>query len=142
MEIRDLLLMCIDRKASDIHLTENEPPILRIDGKLTRTDAPALSRENLKKVVYGVLTDSQKAMFERDLELDFSLALPQLDRFRVNIHMQKGCVEAALRRVPLVIPTTDELGMPAILPELARRPNGLVLVTGPTGVSKIVRAHV
>ncbi|MDD5513665.1 MAG: type IV pilus twitching motility protein PilT [Candidatus Omnitrophica bacterium] len=136
MEIRDLLLMCIDRKASDIHLTENEPPILRIDGKLTRTDAPALSRENLKKVVYGVLTDSQKAMFERDLELDFSLALPQLDRFRVNIHMQKGCVEAALRRVPLVIPTIDELGMPAILPELARRPNGLVLVTGPTGVGK------
>jgi twitching motility protein PilT len=75
-------------------------------------------------------------MFERDLELDFSLALPQLDRFRVNIHMQKGCVEAALRRVPLVIPTIDELGMPAILPELARRPNGLVLVTGPTGVGK------
>ena len=136
MEIRDLLLMCIDRKASDIHLTENEPPILRIDGKLIRTDSPALSRENLKKVVYGVLTDSQKAMFERDLELDFSLALPQLDRFRVNIHMQKGCVEAALRRVPLVIPTIDELGMPAILPELARRPNGLVLVTGPTGVGK------
>lgn len=136
MEIRDLLLMCIEKKASDVHITENEPPILRIDGKLFRTSLPVLDKQELKKIIYGVLTNSQKEMFERDLELDFSLALPGLDRFRVNVHMQKGSVEAALRRVPLVIPTVEELGLPAVLVDLARKPNGLVLVTGPTGVGK------
>ncbi|MDD5431910.1 MAG: type IV pilus twitching motility protein PilT [Candidatus Omnitrophica bacterium] len=136
MEIRDLLVMCIEKQASDLHLTENEPPILRIDGKLNRTTLPVMSKDTLKKMIYGILTNTQKEMFERDLELDFSLALPDLDRFRVNIHMQKGSVEAACRRVPLVIPTMESLGLPAIIPELARRPNGLVLVTGPTGMGK------
>lgn len=136
MEIRELLVLCIDKKASDLHLTEKEPPILRIDGKLHRTEFPALTRESLKKMIYSVLTDPQKEMFEKDLELDLSLALPGLDRFRVNVHMQKGSVEAAFRRVPLVIPNIDELGLPPIALDLARKPNGLVLVTGPTGVGK------
>lgn len=136
MEIRNLLVMCIEKKASDLHLTENEPPILRIDGRLRRIDHPALSRDDLKKNIYGVLTNTQKEMFERDLELDFSLALPDMDRFRVNIHMQKGSVEAAFRRVPLVTPGIKDLGLPAVAIDLARRPNGLVLVTGPTGVGK------
>jgi twitching motility protein PilT len=87
-------------------------------------------------MIYGVLTDQQKEIFERDLELDFSLALANLDRFRVNIHIQKGSVEAAFRRVPLVIPTIQQLGLPQIVTDLARRPNGLVLVTGPTGMGK------
>lgn len=136
MEIRDLLLLCIDNKASDLHLTEKEPPILRIDGKLRRTELDVLTKDELKKMIYGVLTNVQKEMFERDLELDFSLALPDMDRFRVNLHVQKGCVEAAFRRVPLLIPTPKELGLPSILTDLARRPNGLVLLTGPTGVGK------
>jgi twitching motility protein PilT len=87
-------------------------------------------------MVYSILTSAQKEIFERDLELDFSLALPQLDRFRVNMHLQRGCVEAAFRRVPLEIPTFEQLGLPSIIKEMARRPNGLVLVTGPTGVGK------
>lgn len=136
MEIRELLLLCIEKKASDLHLTDNEPPILRIDGKLYRSALAKLKGEELKKMIYSVLTNFQKEMFERDLELDFSIALPGLDRFRVNVHMQKGCVEAAFRRVPLVIPTFEDLGLPAIAKDLARRPNGLVLVTGPTGVGK------
>jgi len=136
MEIRDLLLLCIEKKASDLHLTENEPPILRIDGHLNRTDFPKLKQQDLKSIIYGILTSPQKEMFERDLELDFSVALPGLDRFRVNIHIQKGCVEAAFRRVPLVIPTVADLGLPDIIPALARKPNGLVLVTGPTGMGK------
>lgn len=136
MDIRSLLLLCIEKKASDLHLTEKEPPILRIDGKIHRTDYETLSREELKKNIYAVLTNFQKEKFERDLELDFSLALPGLDRFRVNVHMQKGVVEAAFRRVPLVTPTIQDLGLPGIAIELARRPNGLVLVTGPTGVGK------
>lgn len=136
MEIRELLSLTIEKGASDLHLTENEPPILRIDGSLCRTDNPALARDDLKRLIYSVLTDIQKSEFERELELDFSLALPELDRFRVNVHVQKGCVEAALRRVPLEIPSFERLGLPPIVESLARKPNGLVLVTGPTGAGK------
>ena len=136
MEIRELLLACIDKIASDLHLTEKEPPILRIDGRLLRTKFAPLSRDDLKKMIYSILTNTQKEVFERDLELDLSLALPGLDRFRVNIHMQKGSVEAAFRRVPLVIPKLEDLGLPPIVIDLARKPNGLVLVTGPTGMGK------
>jgi twitching motility protein PilT len=136
MEIHELLVLCIKKRASDLHLTENEPPILRIDGRLHRTDLPVLNRDALKKMIYGVLTDSQKEMFERDLELDFSLALPGLDRFRVNVHLQKGSVEAAFRRIPLEIPSIEQLGLPPVVMDLGRKPNGLVLITGPTGVGK------
>lgn len=136
MEINDLLLMCIEKKASDLHLTNGEPPILRIDGRLSRSQHDTLYSQDLKKMIYSILTNPQKEMFERDLELDFSLALPGLDRFRVNIHMQRGSVEGAFRRVPLVVPKIEELGLPTIIKELARKPNGLVLVTGPTGMGK------
>jgi twitching motility protein PilT len=136
MDINELLLLCVKKRASDLHLTENEPPIYRIDGVLHRHEAIPLTREAMKKMIYGVLTDTQKEMFERDLELDFSLALPNLDRFRVNIHQQKGSVEGAFRRIPLEIPNIETLGLPPVVMDLARRPNGLVLVTGPTGVGK------
>jgi twitching motility protein PilT len=136
MEIRDLLMLCIEKNASDLHLTENEPPILRIDGQLHRLKQPPLERATLKSIIYSVLTNVQKETFEKKLELDFSLALPQLDRFRVNIHIQRGSVEAAFRRIPLDIPGFEALGLSPIVRELARRPNGLVLVTGPTGMGK------
>jgi len=136
MDLKELLSLCIKEQASDLHITENEPPILRIDGKLIRTNYPVLSREDTKKLIYSILTGTQKEIFERDKELDFSLSLAGMDRFRVNIHLQKGSVEAALRRVPLRIPSIEELGLPPIVKELARKPNGLVLVTGPTGVGK------
>lgn len=136
MEIQELLKLVIEKKASDLHFTENEPPLLRIDGALQRISAEPLSKDDLKRLIYSVLTDMQKTEFERELELDFSLALPDLDRFRVNVHMQRGSVEAALRRIPLVIPTFESLRLPPIFETLARKPNGLVLVTGPTGVGK------
>lgn len=136
MEIKDLLMLCIEKAASDLHITENEPPILRIDGKLHRTDLPVLNKPTLKSLIYGILTNPQKELFEQELELDFSLALPGMDRFRVNVHMERGAVEAAFRRVPLSVPSSEELGLPPIIGELARKPNGLVLVTGPTGVGK------
>ncbi len=136
MEIRDLLLMCIEKSASDLHITENEPPILRIDGRLVRTELEKLNKPDLKRLVYGILSNAQKEIFERELELDFSLALPELDRFRVNIHTQKGSVEAAFRRIPLEIPDFSKLGLPKIVLDLADKPNGLVLVTGPTGMGK------
>ena len=136
IEIRDLLLLCIEKKASDLHLTEKEPPILRIDGKLNRINQPPLNREDLKRMIYSVLTNPQKAMVEQRLELDFSLALAGMDRFRVNVHIQRGSVEAAFRHVPLRIPSLEELGLPSIVNDLARKSNGLVLVTGPTGAGK------
>lgn len=136
MEIRDLLLLCIKKGASDLHITENEPPVLRFNGKLSRSELEPIQRHDLKKMIYGILSNPQKEMFEKNLELDFSLALPDLDRFRANVHIQKGCVEAAFRRIPLEIPTIEALKLPPIITELARRPNGLVLVTGPTGMGK------
>ncbi|MDI6605906.1 MAG: PilT/PilU family type 4a pilus ATPase [Candidatus Omnitrophota bacterium] len=136
MEIRELLLLCIKKEASDLHITVNEPPVLRIDGNLHRTELDSLDKAELKKMIYELLTNTQKEVFERDLELDFSLALPSLDRFRVNVHTQRGSVEAAFRRVPLEIPSMEFLGLPEVIPELARRPNGLVLITGPTGTGK------
>lgn len=136
MEIRKLLSLAIEKGASDLHLTDSEPPILRIDGALRRTEGDKLTSDDLKRLIYSVLTDMQKTEFEKELELDFSLALPDLDRFRVNVHMQKGSVEAALRRVPLDIPELSALRLPSIIETLSRKPNGLVLVTGPTGVGK------
>jgi len=136
LDMKDLLMLCVEKKASDLHITEKEPPILRIDGRIQRTTLPVLDRETTKRLIYSVLTDPQKEQFEKNLELDLSMSLPGMDRFRVNIHMQKNSVEAAFRRVPLTVPSIDDLGIPHIVKELARKPNGLVLVTGPTGVGK------
>lgn len=136
MELRDLLLLSIEKKASDLHLTYDSPPILRIDGRLVITNKDPLNREDLKKMIYGILTDSQKEVYERERELDFSLALSGMDRFRVNVHMQRGAVEAAFRRIPIFIPNMAELGLPPVVVDFARKPNGLVLITGPTGTGK------
>ena len=136
MELRDLLMHTIEKQASDLHLTENMPPLLRINGKITATEFPKLSRDETKRIIYSVLSSDQKEKFEEDWELDLSLAIPGLDRFRMNVHIQRGCIEAAFRRIPLLIPTADELGLPRIVVELARKANGLVLVTGPTGAGK------
>ncbi len=135
-DIRELLKLTMEMGASDLHLTENTPPVLRIDGRLIRTDFSPFTREDTKRLVYSILNDVQRETFEKDKELDFSLNLPGLDRFRVNVHIQRGSVEAAFRRIPRTIPSFEELGLPPIAEELARKPNGLVLVTGPTGMGK------
>jgi twitching motility protein PilT len=136
VDIRDLLALCIEEAASDLHLTENEPPILRIDGRLIRTDYPVCTREQLQSLIYTLLTDEQQVEFERNLELDLALSLPNMDRFRVNVHRQRGAIEAAFRRVPQLIPRMEDLGLPSIVMDLVRRPSGLVLITGPTGMGK------
>ncbi|MDD5618483.1 MAG: type IV pilus twitching motility protein PilT [Candidatus Omnitrophica bacterium] len=136
MELRELLLFTIERQASDLHLTENMPPLIRVNGRIISTEYPQLNREDTKRLIYSALSNDQKEKFEQDLELDLSLSLPGLDRFRMNVHIQRGSIEAAFRRIPLLIPAIDELGLPRIAKELARKPNGLVLVTGPTGSGK------
>lgn len=136
LNIIDLLVACAECRASDLHLTEHEPPILRIDGQLRRLELPPCSREEIKAIIYQLLTDEQQVEFERALELDFAYSQPGMDRFRVNVHRQRGSIEAAFRHVPNIIPRLEDLGVPSILMELARRPNGLVLITGPTGMGK------
>ncbi len=137
VNIIDLLLLTMERRASDLHLTANMPPLLRVNGKLSVVeDMPVLKKEDLRRLIYGCLTDNQKQKFEKDLELDLSLHFPNTDRFRVNVHMQRGSVEAAFRRVSSEIPSWAELGIPLVVQEVARMPNGLILVTGPTGVGK------
>lgn len=136
MDLKELLKVSISQNASDLHLTENSPPILRVDGKLIPIDHALVTREELKKAIYSILSDTQKEKFERDRELDFSLALEGLERFRVNVHIQRGSVEAALRRIPLYVPSVEDLALPQIISDFARRPDGLVLITGPTGSGK------
>ncbi|MEI8350367.1 MAG: type IV pilus twitching motility protein PilT [Candidatus Omnitrophota bacterium] len=136
VNINSLLKLAMDKGASDLHVTVHSPPILRIDGRLHLTDLPVLTGDQLKHLIYSILNDEQKAIFEKDKELDFSFALPDMDRFRVNIHSQKGNVEGAFRRIPKKIPKLEDLGLPKIAYDLIRKPNGLVLLTGPTGTGK------
>ncbi len=136
MHLKEILELVVSKNASDLHITTGEPPIIRIDGDLIHTDFPTLSADDTKALIYGVLNDSQKVRFEKDLELDLSLYIPGISRFRVNVHMQKGCVEAAFRTIPMVVPHIDTLGLPEVARTLARKPNGLVLITGPTGTGK------
>jgi len=134
--ITTLLKLTEEKGASDLHITANNPPILRIDGQLVVVGMPVLDKDATRNLVYSMLNDEQKAIFEKERELDFSFALKGMDRFRVNIHVQKGNIEAALRRVPMKIPTIDGLGLPDIVYDFVQKPNGLVLVTGPTGTGK------
>ncbi len=134
--LRDLLQLTIQEGASDLHLTEMSPAILRIDGRLMPLKDEPFTRDQLREMIYSVLTPGQKEKFEADKELDFSLALTGMDRFRVNVHIQRGSVEAAFRRISLYIPSIEELQLPPVIAELARKQNGLVLITGPTGTGK------
>jgi len=137
MDLKTILKVASEKNASDLHITGDSAPIIRIDGRLIPLmDFPTLNRDDCKRLVYSILNDKQKAVFERDLELDFSLEIPGLNRFRVNVHMQRGNVEAAFRMVSLRIKEIAELGLPAVVPELCNRVQGLILITGPTGVGK------
>ena len=135
-DMRELFELAVKRQASDIHLTEHTPPMIRIDGNLESVNLAPLTRADTKRFVYSLLTDRQKAQFEQELELDISFEVQGLGRFRVNVHFQRGSVEAAFRLVPSTIRSIQELGLPPIVEALARKPNGLVLVTGPTGAGK------
>jgi twitching motility protein PilT len=136
LHIDDLLRFTVERKSSDLHLTEGLSPMLRIDGRLVRTDFPAVSSRDIQRLVYEVLSDSQIQNFEKNHELDFSYGLHDVGRFRFNLYRQRGAIGAAMRSIPSRIPTIEELRLPPILRELTRRPSGLVLVTGATGAGK------
>src|SRR3954466_7442928 len=132
----ELLQTLVDVNGSDLHLTTQTPPQIRVHGKLQMLDLPPLGPAETKGLAYSVLTDSQKKRFEETLELDFSFGIRGLARFRCNVFNQRGAVAAVYRVIPEKIKSFDELGLPPVLATLADRPRGLVLVTGPTGSGK------
>jgi twitching motility protein PilT len=132
----ELLQQMVSMQGSDLHLTTNAPPTVRVHGKLTRLDQPVLGPADTKQLGYSVLTDAQKKRFEETLELDFSFGLKGLARFRCNMFNQRGSVGCVYRLIPEEIKGFQELALPAVLATLADRPRGLVLVTGPTGSGK------
>jgi twitching motility protein PilT len=134
--MHQLLKAMIEKGASDLHITTGTAPQLRIDGKLHPLRMPPLSPPETKQLCYSVLTDSQKHQFEEKNELDLSFSVQKLSRFRGNVFVQRGNVAGAFRAIPFKIKTFEELGLPKIVAELAEKPRGLVLVTGPTGSGK------
>ncbi len=136
MTLPDLLKATLEMKGSDLHLSIGCPPQVRVDGELVRLKEADLTPELTKALAYSVLTDAQKKKFEETWELDLAFGLRGVGRFRCNVFNQKGAVGAVYRLIPERIRALDELGLPPVLGELADRPRGLVLVTGPTGSGK------
>ncbi len=136
MTLPDLLKTLVDMKGSDLHLTVDTPPQIRVDGKLQRLTGPALMPSDTKALAYSVLTDGQKKRFEETQELDCAFGIRGLARFRCNVFAQRGSVAAVYRLIPERIRPFDELGLPPIIAKFAENPRGLVLVTGPTGSGK------
>jgi len=132
----ELLKTTVEMAASDLHISTNTPPQVRIDGDLQRLPMPELTPTETKQLIYSVLTDAQKKRFEETFELDFSFGIKGLARFRGNVFSQRGAVGAVYRLIPEKVRTFGELGLPAVLSTLSERPRGLVLVTGPTGSGK------
>jgi len=136
LHIDELLRMLVQRGASDLHLKVGEPPVMRLHGDLVRTDLGRLTGEDVRDLLYSLMNEEQQRRFEQNMELDMSHAIPGLARFRVNVFRQRGHVGAVLRVIPIKIKTIDELMLPPVTKEIAMRPRGLVLVTGPTGSGK------
>src|SRR3989449_11356954 len=136
MTLPELLKKTVEMDGSDLHLTTNTPPQVRVHGHLQRLEGADLTPAETKQLAYSVLTDAQKKRFEEHLELDFSFGLKGLARFRCNLFNQRGSVAAVYRLIPEKIRSFQELTLPPVLAMLAERPRGLVLVTGPTGSGK------
>jgi twitching motility protein PilT len=134
--LHQLLRAMIEKGASDMHVTTNSPPLLRIDGAVIPLKLPPLGPVETKQLCYSVLSEEQKIKFERENELDLSFGVKNLSRFRANVFMQRGAVAAAFRAIPYKILSFDDLGLPPVVTELAGKPRGLILVTGPTGSGK------
>jgi len=137
LDVTEMLKIAVENGASDLHIAVGRPPVIRVHGSLEDLEHPPLTAADTRRLVFGILTDVQKQKFEESKDLDFSLSVTNIARFRVNAHFQRGSVAAAFRTIPQDIKTFEELSLPGkILTILARRPNGLTLVTGPTGSGK------
>jgi len=136
-DIDELLQLMVERDASDLHLTAGSPPVIRVTGRLERlTDRELLTPEQIRTLMYRILSTEQQKVLETRRQIDFSHSIPGLARFRVNAYFQRSSVGGAFRLIPDEIKTLERLGMPTRLYDLAENPRGLVLVTGPTGSGK------
>ncbi|MEX5746527.1 type IV pilus twitching motility protein PilT [Massilia sp. X63] len=136
MDISELLAFSVKNKASDLHLSAGLPPMIRVHGDVRRINLPPLEHKDVHGMIYDIMNDGQRKQYEEVLECDFSFAIPGLARFRVNAFNQERGASAVLRTIPSKILSLEELNAPKIFAELALRPRGLVLVTGPTGSGK------
>src|SRR5471032_821339 len=136
MDISELLAFSVKNKASDLHLSAGLPPMIRVNGDVRRLNVAPLEHKEVHGMIYDIMNDSQRKAYEEALECDFSFEIPGLARFRVNAYNQERGASAVLRTIPSKVLTLEELNSPRIFGELAMRPRGLVLVTGPTGSGK------
>jgi len=132
-----MLTQVVERNASDLHITPGAHPTIRVRGRLTPLDDfPKLDPSMTREIVYSILGNDQRQRLETDWQIDFAYSIPGLARFRVNAYFQRASIGAAFRLIPADLKTVDQLGLPPVVHELARRPRGFVLVTGPTGSGK------
>jgi twitching motility protein PilT len=136
MDITELLAFSVRNKASDLHLSAGMPPMIRVNGEVRRINLPTMQHKEVHAMIYEVMGDAMRKTYEEHLEIDFSFEIPDLARFRVNAFNQDRGAAAVLRTIPSKILSLEELNAPAIFTELALKPRGLVLVTGPTGSGK------
>jgi twitching motility protein PilT len=136
MDISELLAFSVKNKASDLHLSAGLPPMIRVHGEVRRINLPPLEHRDVHGMIYDIMNDGQRKAYEEILECDFSFEIPGLARFRVNAYNQDRGAAAVLRTIPSKVLTLEQLNAPKIFAELAMKPRGLVLVTGPTGSGK------
>ncbi|HMZ51407.1 MAG TPA: type IV pilus twitching motility protein PilT [Candidatus Sumerlaeota bacterium] len=137
LDITEMLRLTVEYNASDLHVVVGRPPVIRVDGNIVNLDHPPLTPADTRRLIYGILTDIQKQKFEENKDLDFSLSVSSMARFRVNAHFQRGSVGGAFRLIMNNIRSFEELNLPRqVCENFIRRPNGFMLVTGPTGSGK------
>jgi len=136
MDLTELLAFSVKNKASDLHLSAGLPPMIRVNGDVRRINLPAMEHKDVHGMIYEVMNDALRKTYEEHLEVDFSFEIPGLARFRVNAFNQDRGAAAVLRTIPSKILTLEELNAPKIFADLAMKPRGMVLVTGPTGSGK------
>ena len=135
--LSDLLRKLLELNGSDLHITTNSPPQVRVHGHLQPLDMAPLAAADTKQLAYSVMTYAQKHRFEESLELDFSFGLKGLARFRANVFNQRGATAAVFRLIPFEIKSFNQLGLAPVVSRMCDKPRGLVLVTGPTTFSRL-----
>lgn len=135
-KINILMKQIFERGGSDLHLSVGLPPVMRIDGKLVRVEAPPLTTDEMQHMVFSIMNNEQRRFLEQNWEIDFSYTMLGVGRFRVNVYKERGFYAAALRTITTKIPSLIDLKLPNIVKDIAEKPRGLVLVTGPTGSGK------
>ncbi|MBI1394347.1 MAG: PilT/PilU family type 4a pilus ATPase [Betaproteobacteria bacterium] len=136
MDISELLAFVVKNKASDLHLSSGLPPMIRVHGDVRRINLPPMEHKDVHAMIYDIMNDAQRKTYEETLECDFSFAIPNLARFRVNAFVQQRGAGAVMRTIPSKVLSLEDLRAPAIFKDIAKYPRGVVLVTGPTGSGK------